>query len=62
VVLYFRCRRATDDNMAHVPCGWIHKTANTHSQYVTRIAVPQQYGCRIAPRFYVVPTLPVLSI
>jgi len=42
VVLYFRSRRATDDNMAHAHCGWIHTRTNTHSQYVILMALPRQ--------------------
>ena len=49
VVLYFRSRRATDGNMAHVHCGWIHKTTNTLSKYVILIDLPCQQWLQDCP-------------
>ena len=39
---------------------WIPKASNTHSQYVTIIALPCNNGCMNAPECYILCTLPAL--
>jgi len=39
---------------------WIPKATNTYSEYVIRIAFPLLHGCKNAPQYYVIGTLPVL--
>ena len=41
---------------------WLPKATNTYSDYVIRIASYGNNGCREAPQYYVIRTLPVLLI
>jgi len=64
MVKYGTAGQATDDNIIRclrIAC-WITEATNSHSEYVILIAFHYNNGCTTASQYYVVRTLPLLSI
>ena len=62
MVKYGTAGQATDDmRRLRIAC-WITEATNLHSEYVILIAFHYNNGCTNAPQYYVIRTLPLLSI